>query len=112
MTSVEKGSNVTLLCEVTVDEDYDMNLVTVYYQYYATSAVDESVRYNAEITTDTVNRTFTARLGIRSVDTQHFGLYECYVRSLPADLYIDPDDYYYVAAMNTTLKITGHEAGY
>ena len=104
LTSVEKGSNVTLLCEVTVDEDYDMDLVTVYYRYYVSHEVAEFVRYNAELDIDSKNKTITAELNIRLVDIQHRGEYECYIRSLPADHYIDADDDYYEVARNTTLN--------
>ena len=103
---VEKGSNVTLLCEITVDEDYDMDLVSVYYRYYVTPEVDQYVKYNAEINIDTVNKTITAELSITEVDIQHLGLYECYARSLPADLYIDPDDLYYEVGQNTSLDFS------
>ena len=107
----EKGSNKTLSCEVTVDEEYDMELVSVQYRYYATPKVTKSIEYNAEISTDTVNNTITAKLDIGSVETQHYGIYECYARSLPADLYIDPDDYFYETARNTTLNITIQSPG-
>ena len=82
-----------------------MKLIYVYYQYYATPETDIIIRYNAEIDTNTDNNTITAKLKIVSVDIQHLGLYECYARSLPADLYIDPDDYFYKTCRNTTLNI-------
>ena len=88
-----------------------MELVSVQYRYYATPKVTKSIEYNAEISTDTVNNTITAKLDIGSVDTQHYGIYECYARSLPADLYIDPDDYFYETARNTTLNITIQSPG-
>ena len=95
------------MCEVTIDEDYDMDLVSVYYRYYVTPEVDQYVKYNAEIIDiDTVNKTITAELSLTLVDIQHLGLYECYARSLPADLYIDPDDLFYEVAQNTTLDFT------
>ena len=107
----EKGSNKTLSCEVTVDKGYDMELVSVYYRYYATPEVANFIEYNPEISTDIVNNTITAKLSIGSVDIQHYGIYECYARSLPADLYIDPDDYFYETARNTTLNITIQSPG-
>ena len=107
---VEKGSNLTLLCEVTVDEDYDMELVSVYYRYYATPAT-ESIKYNAEINTNTVTKKITAKLNIKSVDIQYHGRYECYARSLPADFYIDPDDDFYETGRNTTLNVTEPTTG-
>ena len=88
-----------------VDEDYDMHLVSVYYRYYATPEI-EYVKYNAEINIDTVNKTITAELSITLVDIQHLGLYECYARSLPVDLYIDPDDLFYEVSQNTTVNLT------
>ena len=94
------------MCEVTVDEDYDMDLVSVYYRYYATPQMEEYVKYNAEITIDTVNKIITAGLNLTLVDIQHLGLYECYARSLPADLYIEPDDSYYKVSQNTTVNAT------
>ena len=90
---------------VTVDENYDMKLVSVYYRYYATPE-HRYIKYNAEINVDTVTNTITAKLDIGSVDIQHYGLYACYVRSLPANLYIDPNDYFYETSRNTTLNIT------
>ena len=96
------------MCEVIVDEDYDMDLVTVYYRYYLTTDDEfvKFVRHNAELDIDTENKIITAELDIRLVDIQHHGVYECYVRSLPADLHIDPDDDYYETAQNTTLDIS------
>ena len=111
ITLVEIGSSITLLCEITVDKDYDMDLMSVYYRYYATPQMEEYVKFNADINIDTVNRTITAQLNITEVDMQHLGLYECYARSLPADLYIDPDDPYYevsqITAVNTTTPLSG-----
>ena len=83
-----------------------MKLISVYYRYYNTPEVAEFIRYNAEIDINTDDNTITATLNIVSVDIQHLGLYECYARSLPADLYIDPDDYFYETGRNTTLNIT------
>ena len=103
---VVQGSNVTLLCEITVDEDYDIDLVSVYYRYYVDHKVDQYVKFNADINIDTVNRTITAQLNITEVDVQHVGFYECYARSLPADLYIDPDDPYYEVGQNTSLEFS------
>ena len=81
-----------------------MDLVSVYYRYHVTPEVDEYVKYNAEsINIDTMNKTITAELNLTFVDIQHLGLYECYARSLPADLYIDPDDSYYEVGQNTSL---------
>ena len=82
-----------------------MKLISVYYRYYDTAEVAEYIKYNAEIDTDTDDNTITATLKIVSVDIQHLGLYECYARSLPADLYIDPDDYFYETGRNATLII-------
>ena len=81
-----------------------MNLLCVFYRYYF---ADKSVRYVPEITVDTENMTITAELTIESVDIQHIGLYECYVRSIPADYYIDSDDEYYEVGQNTTLNVAG-----
>ena len=106
ITAVERGSNVTLSCEVTVYEDYDMNLLYVYYRYYVTTGVDKFVRYNPDINMDTENMTITAKLTIELVDIQHIGLYECYARSIPADYYTDSDDEYYEVGQNITLNIT------
>ena len=82
-----------------------MKLISVYYRYYATNETDIFIKYNAEVNIDTDNNTITAKLNIVSVDIQHLGLYECYARSLPADLYIDPDDYFYETGRNATLNI-------
>ena len=112
ITLVEIGSSITLLCEITVDKDYDMDLVSVYYRYYVTPEMEEYVKYNAEINSDTVNKTITAELNITEVDIQYLGLYECYARSLPADLYIDPDDLYYEVAQITTVNTTTHTGIY
>ena len=68
--------------------------------------MEEYVKYNAEITIDTVNKIITAGLNLTLVDIQHLGLYECYARSLPADLYIDPDDSCYEVSQNTTVNAT------
>ena len=94
------------MCEVTVNEEYDVKLVSVYYRYYATPAELRYIRYNANISIDTVTNTITAKLDIASVDIQHYGLYECNARSLPADFYNDLDDYFYETSRNTTLNIT------
>ena len=88
-----------------------MKLISVYYRYYDTPEVAEYIKYNAEIDTDTDDNTITAKLKIVAVDTQHLGLYECYARSLPADLYIDPDDYFYETSRNATLNTTTIGAG-
>ena len=88
-----------------------MKLISVYYRYYATPETDVFIRYNAEIDIDTDNNTITAKLNIGSVDIQHLGLHECYARSLPADLYIDPDDYFYETGRNTTLNTTSTITG-
>ena len=96
------------MCEITVDKGYDIDLVSVYYRYYATPQKEEYVKYNADINVDTVNKTITAELSITEVDMQHIGLYECYARSLPADLYIDPNDLYYEVSQITTVNTTTH----
>ena len=96
---------------VTVDENYDIKLVSVYYRYYATPEVANFIKYNANNSIDTVNNTITAKLDIKSVDIQHYGFYECYARSVPADLYIDLDDYFYEAGRNTTLNVTTFTEG-
>ena len=83
--------------------------MSVYYRYYATPEVAVHVKYNGEISTD--NNTITLKLNIKSVDIQHFGLYECYARSLPADFYIDPDDDFYETGRNTTLNVTEPTTG-
>ena len=83
-----------------------MKLLHVYYRYYVTTEIAESVRYDPEITADTENMTITAELTIELVDIQHIGFYECYVRSIPADYYIDSDDEYYEVGQNTTLNFT------
>ena len=106
ITLVERGSNVTLLCEITVDEKYDMHLVSAYYRYYATPKVVEYIKYNAEMDIDAIKRTITAKLNITSVYIHPHEIYECYVRSLPADLYIDADDHFFQDARNTTLNVT------
>ena len=93
------------MCEITFDKDYDMKLISVHYRYYATPETDIFIKYNAEINTDTDNSMITAKLDIRFVASHHNGLYECYARSLPADLYIYPDDYYYETGRNATLNI-------
>ena len=106
ITAVERGSNVTLSCEITVYEDYDMNLLYVYYRYYVTTGIAEFVRYDPDINKDTENMTITVELTIELVDIQHIGLYECYARSIPADYYTDSDDEYYEVGQNTTLNVT------
>ena len=82
-----------------------MKLISVYYRYYATNETDIFIRYNAEVNIDTDNNTITAKLDIGSLANHHHGVYECYARSLPADLYIDPDDHFYETGRNTTLNI-------
>ena len=108
-TIVEKGSEVTLSCEVTVSEPYDMKLVSVFYRYYANADVNGYVIYDGAISID--NRTITANLTIELVDRQHIGLYECYARSLPPDLDSKPSDYFYVVTRNMTLNLTGTITG-
>ena len=85
--------------------------MSVYYRYYATNETDVFITYNAEVNINTDDNTMTAKLNIVSVDIQHLGLYECYARSLPADLFIDPDDYYYETGRNTTLNTTMPSSG-
>jgi len=108
--SVEEETNVTLLCEVTVDEDYDMDLVSVFYRYYPTAEAAEPTKYNVEII-NASNKTITARLNLKSVGIQHIGIYECYVRSLSSDRFSEPNDDFYEAAMNTTLIVTEPDEG-